>query len=203
MEKVVIIKYNAGNTQSVIYALERLGIEPLVTDEPEAILSADRVIFPGVGEASTAMNYLKARGLDKLIVSLRQPVLGTCIGMQLLCRHSEENYTTCMGVFDVDVKKFQAGQSGLKIPHTGWNNLSETKGELFASLPETPFVYYVHSYYAPLCEYTIARTDYTQPFSAALQKDNFYALQFHAEISGETGSRMLENFLKIEIPVLI
>jgi glutamine amidotransferase len=201
MEKVVIIKYNAGNTQSVIYALERIGIQPVLTDEPEEILSADRVIFPGVGEASSAMNYLKARNLDKLITSLKQPVLGTCIGMQLLCRHSEENNTTCMGVFDVDIKKFDAAKG--KVPHMGWNNLYETQTDLLKNLPESAYVYFVHSFYAPVCEYTIAKTDYIQPFSAALQKDNFYALQFHTEISGEVGSKILENFMKVEVGSLV
>jgi imidazole glycerol-phosphate synthase subunit HisH len=192
---VVIIRYNAGNTQSVIFALQRLGIEPLLTDNPEQILAADKVIFPGVGEASTTMNYLRARKLDKLIVSLRQPVLATCIGMHLLCRHSEENNTDCMGIFEVAIKKFKS--EDLKIPQIGWNNLHTVKTPLMKNLPEEKYVYFVHSYYAPVCEYTIATADYEQPFSAALQKDNFYALQFHAEISSKTGSKILQNFLEI------
>jgi imidazole glycerol-phosphate synthase subunit HisH len=195
--QIVIIRYNAGNTQSVIYALERLGITPLLTDDPEEIQAADRVIFPGVGEASTSMKYLKERGLDKIILSLRQPVLATCIGMQLLCRHSEENNTDCLGIFDVGVKKFQPPPDGekIKIPHTGWNTLEDTKSSLFAGLPKQAFVYYVHSFYAPVCEYTIATTTHGQPFSAALRKNNFFALQFHTEISGKTGEKILENFL--------
>ncbi|MBC8112383.1 MAG: imidazole glycerol phosphate synthase subunit HisH [Verrucomicrobia bacterium] len=192
---IAIIRYNAGNTQSVIFALQRLGIEPLLTDNPEQILAADKVIFPGVGEASTTMNYLRARKLDKLIVSLRQPVLATCIGMQLLCRHSEENNTDCMGVFEVDIKKFKS--EDLKIPQIGWNNLRAVKTPLMKDLPEEKYVYFVHSYYAPVCAYTIATADYEQPFSAALQKDNFYALQFHAEISSKTGSKILQNFLEM------
>ncbi|OIN57223.1 imidazole glycerol phosphate synthase subunit HisH [Arsenicibacter rosenii] len=194
--KTVIIKYNAGNVQSVMYALDRIGASYLLTDDEAEIRSADKVIFPGVGEASTAMAYLRARGLDKLIPSLKQPVLGTCIGMQLLCRYSEENDTTCMGVFDVDIRRFP-GDLGLKVPHVGWNNINDLKGPLTKGLPENAFMYFVHSYCADVCDYTVATCDYGRPFSAMLQKDNFYAAQFHAEISGNVGQRILENFLTL------
>nr|WP_293838344.1 imidazole glycerol phosphate synthase subunit HisH [uncultured Arsenicibacter sp.] len=194
--KTVIIKYNAGNVQSVMYALDRIGASYLLTDDEADIRSADKVIFPGVGEASTAMAYLRARGLDQLIPSLKQPVLGTCVGMQLLCRYSEENDTTCMGVFDVDVRRFP-GNLGLKVPHVGWNNINDLKGPLTEGLPESAFMYFVHSYCADVCDYTVATCDYGRPFSAMLQKDNFYAAQFHAEISGNVGQRILENFLKL------
>ena len=192
--KTVIIKYNAGNVQSVMYALDRLGVEYLWTDDETEIRSADKVIFPGVGEASTSMNYLRERGLDKVIPSLRQPVLGTCVGMQLMCRHSEENDTTCMGIFDIAVKRFQSAT--LKVPHVGWNTIFDFKSPLTQGLPDQSYVYFVHSYYAELSNYTIAKTDYVAPFSAMLQRDNFYAAQFHAEISSKAGSLILENFLK-------
>jgi len=199
MSKIVIIKYNAGNTQSVSYALERLGIMPLITDQPNEIRSADKVIFPGVGEASSAMNYLKERGLDEVIKGLKQPVLGICVGLQLLCKHSEENDVACMGVFDVAVKRFQPeGQpQKFKVPQMGWNKLHSLEGKLFAGLPSESYVYFVHSYYAALSPYTIAKTDYIHDFSAALHKDNFYALQFHTEKSGEVGGKILENFLNL------
>ncbi|RRA98566.1 imidazole glycerol phosphate synthase subunit HisH [Larkinella rosea] len=194
--KTVIIKYNAGNVQSVMYALERIGASYLLTDDEAEIRSADKVIFPGVGEASTAMAYLRQRGLDKVIPSLKQPVLGTCVGMQLLCRYSEEGDTTCMGVFDVDVRRFPA-QPGFKVPHTGWNSLNNLKGPLTGGLPENPYVYFVHSYCADISPETTAVCEYVRSFSAMLQKDNFYAAQFHAEISGNIGQRILENFLKL------
>lgn len=194
--KTVIIKYNAGNVQSVMYALERLGASYLLTDDEAEIRSADKIIFPGVGEASTAMAHLRERGLDKLIPTLKQPVLGTCIGMQLLCRYSEENNTTCMGVFDIDVRRFPAHQN-LKVPHTGWNNLTNLTGPLTAGLPEHAYVYFVHSYAADVCAHTTAVCDYGRPFSAMLQKDNFYAAQFHAEISGNIGQQVLKNFLNL------
>ncbi len=200
MSKIVIIKYNAGNTQSVSYALERLGVMPLITDHPDEIRSADKVIFPGVGEASSAMNYLKERKLDDVIKSLKQPVLGICVGLQLLCKHSEENDTTCMGIFDVNVKRFMPEKSSLqkfKVPQMGWNKLHSLEGKLFEGLPLESYVYFVHSYYAEISAYTIAKTDYVHDFSAALHKDNFYALQFHTEKSGEVGAKILENFLKI------
>ena len=193
--KTVIIKYNAGNVQSVMYALERIGAGYLWTDDEQEIRTADRVIFPGVGEASTAMAYLREKGLDRIIPTLKQPVLGTCVGMQLLCRSSEENNTTAMGIFPVDVKRFPAGDQ--KVPHVGWNNLTDLRSELTAGMSDNPYVYFVHSYAAPVCEYTVATCEYMVPFSAMLQKDNFYAAQFHAEISGKEGQQILENFLKL------
>ena len=194
--KIAIIKYNAGNVASVMYALDRIGMNYSWTDEEEEIRTADKVIFPGVGEASTAMAYLREKQLDRLIPTLKQPVLATCIGMQLLCKHSEENDTTCMGVFDVAIKRFQS--SDLKIPHVGWNSI-EAQGQnpLMKGLNASEYVYFVHSYYAPLNPYTSAICDYVQPFSAMLQKDNFYAAQFHAEISGQAGQRVIENFLAL------
>ncbi|MEY4383053.1 MAG: Imidazole glycerol phosphate synthase subunit HisH [Bacteroidota bacterium] len=194
--EIAIIKYNAGNVQSVMYALDRIGVKYRWTDDEKTIQSADKVIFPGVGEASTAMAYLREKGLDQLIPSLKQPVLATCIGMQLLCKESEENNTTCMGVFDVPVKRFVS--SDLKIPHVGWNSI-QTQGEnaLMQGLKKEEFVYFVHSYFAPVNPYTTAVCDYTQPFSAMLQKDNFYAAQFHAEISGMAGQKIIQNFLAL------
>jgi glutamine amidotransferase len=199
--KTVIIKYNAGNVQSVMYALERLGASYLLTDDEAEIRSADKVIFPGVGEASTAMAYLRKRGLDKLIPSLKQPVLGTCVGMQLMCRYSEENETTCMGIFDIDVRRFPAlhkdGEPRLKVPHTGWNSIHTLQGPLTEGLTENAYVYFVHSYAADVCPQTTAICDYVRPFSAMLHRDNFYAAQFHAEISGNVGQQILENFLTL------
>ena len=194
--KIAIIKYNAGNVASVMYALDRIGMNYSWTDEEEEIRGADKVIFPGVGEASTAMAYLREKQLDQLIPSLKQPVLATCIGMQLLCKHSEENNTKCMGVFDVEIKRFQSPD--LKIPHVGWNSIEvQGKNPLMKGLKASEYVYFVHSYYAPVNAYTSAICDYVQPFSAMLQKDNFYAAQFHAEISGLAGQRIIENFLAI------
>ncbi len=194
--EIAIIKYNAENVQSVMYALDRIGMKYQWTDDEKVIASADKVIFPGVGEASTAMAYLHEKGLDQLIPSLKQPVLATCIGMQLLCRDSEENNTTCMGVFDVSVKRFVSPD--LKIPHVGWNSI-QAYGEniLMEGLKKEEFVYFVHSYYAPINPYTSATCDYAQPFSAMLQKDNFYAAQFHAEISGIVGQKIIQNFLAL------
>ena len=194
--EIAIIKYNAGNVQSVMYALDRIGMKYQWTDDEHVIRSADKVIFPGVGEASTAMAYLREKGLDQLIPSLKQPVLATCIGMQLLCRDSEENNTTCMGVFDVPVKRFVS--SDLKIPHVGWNSI-QAQGEniLMEGLKKEEYVYFVHSFYAPVNPYTTATCDYAQPFSAMLQKDNFYAAQFHAEISGMAGQKIIQNFLAL------
>jgi imidazole glycerol-phosphate synthase subunit HisH len=199
--KVAIIKYNAGNTQSVIYALNRLGVEPIVTDNPEELQTADKVIFPGVGEASTAMKYLKDRQLDILFPKLKQPVLGICLGLQLMCRHSEENNTQCLNnntqclnIFPIEVKKFPSTD---KVPQIGWNSIKNLKDPLFKGLKENTFVYFVHSYYAELSEYTSAITDYILPYSSAIQKDNFYAVQFHAEKSGQEGSLILKNFLEI------
>ena len=194
--EIAIIKYNAGNVASVMYALDRIGQKYKWTDDPEEIKKADKVIFPGVGEASTAMAYLKEKGLDTLIKGLKQPVLATCIGMQLLCKHSEEGNVDCIGVFDVEVKKFIS--KDLKIPHVGWNSI-KPKGEnpLMKGLKEEEFVYFVHSFYAPVNAYTTAVCEYVQPFSAMLHKDNFYAAQFHAEISGKAGEQILKNFLAL------
>jgi len=191
---VVIIDYNAGNVQSVTYALERLGVSPVLSADPEVIRSADRVIFPGVGEASTAMRFLKERKLNEVIKDLKQPVFGVCLGLQLMCAHSEENNTDCLGIFDVQVKKFEPT---LKVPQMGWNNLEHTTGPLFEGIEADSYVYYVHSYYAETSPYTIATTDYVNTFSAALNKDNFYALQAHPEKSGKIGERILQNFLDI------
>lgn len=179
-----------------MYALDRLGVSYLYTDEEEEIRSADKVIFPGVGEASTTMAYLKSKKLDLLIPSLKQPVLGTCVGMQLMCRHSEENDTDCMGIFDVDVKRFPA-TPGVKVPHMGWNCIYDYQSTLLTGLEEKAYVYFVHSYAPPVCDNTIATCDYIHPFSAMLHRDNFYAAQFHCEISGDIGERILNNFLKM------
>lgn len=192
---VVIVKYNAGNVQSVTYALNRLGVVPLISNEPEVIKSADYVIFPGVGEASTAMRFLKERNLDRLIKDLKQPVFGVCLGLQLMCNHSEENNTNCLGIFDVSVKRFP---KDLKVPQMGWNTIEERSSPLFDGLPPEAYVYYVHSFYAEISTSTIAQTNYILPFSAALQKDNFYALQAHPEKSGKVGEHILKNFLNIK-----
>ncbi len=194
---LAIIKYNAGNVISVENALRRLGIEPVITDDKASLLAADKVIFPGVGEASTTMDYLRRYRLDELIVDLKQPVLGVCIGMQLMCRHSEEGNADCLGIFDTEVKRFQARQPNDKIPQMGWNTLQEMQGPLFAGINPGEYVYYVHSYYAEICTHTIARTDYMLPYSAALHRDNFYAVQFHPEKSSEVGARILNNFLQV------
>ncbi len=195
--KVVIIKYNAGNIRSVSHALERLNVHPLVTDDADEIRSADKVIFPGVGEAGTTMRYLKDKKLDQLIISLKQPVLGICLGLQLMCKHSEERDTQCLDIFPIEVKKFRTETPLVKIPHMGWNEISNFKGPLFKGLNESDFVYFVHSYYAELSKYTIAQTGYIVNYSAALQKDNFYATQFHPEKSANVGSKILENFLML------
>jgi glutamine amidotransferase len=196
--KIVIIKYNAGNIRSVLFALERLGIEATVTDEPELIHSADKIIFPGVGEASTAMSYLRERNLDKLIKDLKQPVLGVCLGMQLLCAHSEENDTECLGIFSEPVKKFIPElQERLKVPQMGWNNIYDLKSPLFEDVPENSYCYFVHGYYAGLGKTTIAKTDYIRPFSSALHKNNFYAVQFHPEKSAKAGEQILKNFIQL------
>ncbi len=195
-----IIKYNAGNVQSVQYALERLGESCVWTDDEKVLRTADRVIFPGVGEASSAMQYLRARGLDGVICSLQQPVLGICLGLQLFCRHSEENDTTCLGLFDVPIRLFSGvaeTSEKLKVPHMGWNEISNLQGPLFTGVAEQSFVYFVHSYYAALGENTIATTHYGTNFSAALQRDNFYAVQFHPEKSGAVGQQILRNFLQL------
>lgn len=194
---VAIVKYNAGNVCSVDYALRRLGVEARLTADETELRKADKVIFPGVGEASTTMAYLHASGLDQVIRSLCQPVLGICLGMQLMCNHSEEGDAQGLGIFDVDVKRFRPQRHEDKIPHMGWNTLSATRGELFAGFDKEEYVYFVHSYYVPLCEGTAAVANYIHPFSAALQKDNFYATQFHPEKSGSVGERILHNFLAL------
>ena len=190
---IAIIKYNAGNIQSVLYALKRLNTEAIVTDDVNLIQQADKVIFPGVGHASAAMQSLKEKGLDDVIKSCTQPVLGICVGLQLLCQHSEEGDTDCIGIFDTKVKRFVAENN--KVPQVGWNNISNLKSDLFKGLAPDPFVYFVHSYYAGLCDDTIATGNYINEYSAALQKDNFYAVQFHTEKSAEVGDRILNNFL--------
>jgi len=202
---IAIIKYNAGNVQSVQYALQRIGVESIVTDDTTVIQNAEKVIFPGVGHAASAMQYLKERALDKLIVSLKQPVLGICLGLQLMCRHSEEGDTDCLGIFDEAVKLFPSPATsglgeignGFKIPQIGWNNIYNYKSVLFNDLPENAFVYTVHSYFAALGNETIATTDYIIPYSAALEKDNFYAVQFHPEKSGTVGELIIKNFINI------
>ena len=192
--QVAIVKYNAGNIYSVINALRRLGVDPLLTDDAELLQKADRVLFPGQGEARGAMEYLKARKLDEVIRSLRQPVLGICVGQQLLCRHSEEGDVDCIGVFDAEVKRFQPVRHEDKVPCMGWNRLTNVKSPLFE---DDSYVYFVHSYYVPLCEDTAATADYILPYSAAMHKGNFYACQFHPEKSGQVGERILKNFLAI------
>lgn len=194
---IVVIKYNAGNIFSVSSALKRLNIEPVVTDDKLLIQQADKVIFPGVGEASTTMKYLRESGLDQTIVALKQPVLGICLGMQLMCRHSEEGYTDCLNIFDVDVIRFLPRNHQDKIPHMGWNTITDLKKPLFDVTLENEYVYFVHSFYVPLSEHTAATTDYIQPFSAALHKENFSATQFHPEKSGSIGERILANFLEL------
>ncbi len=196
---LTIVKYNAGNIQSVLYALERIGTTALVTDDIDEIRSADKVIFPGVGEASTAMQYLKERNLDKVIADLQQPVLGVCLGMQLMCAYSEENDTQCLGIFDEQVKKFAQASPphrGFKVPQVGWNRIYNVKTKLMEGVDDK-YCYFVHSYYASLGNHTIATTDYIQPYSAALHKDNFYGVQFHPEKSADAGEQILKNFITL------
>ncbi len=198
--KVSIVKYNAGNIFSVINAVKRLGIDPLWTDDPEELRTSDRVIFPGQGEASHAMAYLRERGLDKVIAELKNPVLGICIGQQLLCQHSEEGDTDCIGVFPIQVKRFQPVRHEDKVPCMGWQELTlKGDNQLLQGLGEKPFVYFVHSFYCEKCENTIAEADYILPYSAALQKGNFYATQFHPEKSGSVGHKILENFINLQV----
>ena len=191
---IAIIKYNAGNISSVKNALTRLGYESIITGDSEEILNADKVIFPGVGEASSAMKYLNERNLDKTILSIKKPMLGICLGQQLMCTYSEEGSTQCLGVFNTKVKKFPNTEL---VPHMGWNNFSKVKGELFNGLENTNNVYFVHSYYAEINEQTTAVCDYIKPFSAAMQRDNFYATQFHPEKSADIGEQILKNFLNL------
>ena len=193
---VAIVKYNAGNIYSVVNALKRLGIEPSLTDDAEQLQKADRVLFPGQGEAKGAMEYLKARRLDDVIRDLRQPVLGICIGQQLLCRHSEEGNTDCIGIFDAEVKRFQPQRHEDKVPCMGWNRLHSTASPLMQGI-EGEYVYFVHSYYVPLCKDTIATADYILPYSASMHKNNFYACQFHPEKSGRVGEQIIKNFLAL------
>ena len=211
---VAIVKYNAGNIYSVVNALRRMGIDPLLTDDAELLQKADCVLFPGQGHAAEAMEYLKARRLDEVIRNLKQPVFGICVGQQLLCKHSEEGDVDCIGIFDAEVKRFQPVKHEDKVPCMGWNQL-EVRGEklevrseklevrdyqicpIFKDLGENPYVYFVHSYYVPLCKDTAAVADYILPYSASLHKDNFYTCQFHPEKSGKVGEKILENFLQI------
>jgi imidazole glycerol-phosphate synthase subunit HisH len=194
--KLAIIKYNAGNIQSVLYAMERLGVEAEVTDDAEKIKSADKVLFPGVGEASSAMQSLKEKNLDMVIKDLKQPVFGICVGMQLLCVHSEENDTGCLGIVPVGVKRFQSQSQVIKVPQIGWNNIYDLKSDLFKGIQEKSFIYNVHSYYAEDSEYTIAKCDYGIEYAAAVKKDNFYGVQFHTEKSAAIGDQILKNFIE-------
>lgn len=191
--KVSILKYNAGNTTSVQFALERLGVASVVTNNHEEILSSDRVIFPGVGEASSAMKFLQQSGLNEVVLNLKQPVLGICLGMQLMCEHSEEGNTPGLGIFPVHVKKFISVSE--KVPHMGWNTVENMKSSVFRDVDNDTYVYYVHSYYAEICADTIGVTNYVQPYSAALHRGNYYGVQFHPEKSGAAGERILKNFL--------
>ena len=194
---VAIVKYNAGNIYSVVNAMKRLGITPVLTDDAETLQKADRVLFPGQGQAKEAMEYLKTHQLDQVIKNLKQPVLGICVGQQLLCRHSEEGDVDCIGIFDVDVKRFQPTKHEDKVPAMGWNELYDLKSDLYKGFSDSPYAYFVHSYYVPLCEETIASANYILPYSASLHKDNFYTCQFHPEKSGKVGEQILKNFLEL------
>ena len=194
--KLAIIKYNAGNIQSVLNALGRLGVEAEVTDDAHTIRTADKVIFPGVGEASSAMRSLKENNLDNIIKELKQPVLGICVGMQLLCRHSEENDTNCLDIVPVGVKRFSSSFK-LKVPQVGWNNIFQLQSPLFTGVPESSYIYNVHSYYAEDSQYTIAKCEYGLEYAAAVKKDNFYGVQFHTEKSAEVGDKIIKNFLEL------
>jgi len=192
--KLVIVNYGAGNIQSIKFAFKRLGHEAVLSDKTEEIMAADRVVFPGVGEASSAMRKLKASGLDQIIPALQQPVLGICLGMQLMCHSSEEGNTMGLGIFDTDVVRFT---NRVKVPQIGWNQITNLKSDLFKDVIEKDHIYLVHSYYAPICAETIAVSDYEIPYSSALQKDNFYGVQFHPEKSSKVGARILKNFLEL------
>ena len=194
---IAVVKYNAGNIRSVLNALNRLGVEPVLTDDAGVLRKAEHVLFPGQGEAATAMAYLRARNLDQVICSLRQPVLGICIGQQLMCSHSEEGNTDCLGIFPMDVCRFRPQRHEDKVPQMGWNSIHKLKTRLFDGVSEGSFIYNVHSFYVPESPYTIASCEYIQPYSAALNKDNFYSTQFHPEKSGSVGELILKNFLKL------
>jgi glutamine amidotransferase len=196
---VAIVKYNAGNIYSVVNALRRMGIEPLLTDDAETLKKADKVLFPGQGHAGEAMDYLKARRLDEVIRDLKQPVFGICVGQQLLCKHSEEGDTDCIGIFDAEVKRFLPEKHEDKVPCMGWNQLHDLKSPLYRGLNDGDYVYFVHSFYVPTCEETIATADYILPYSASMHKENFYTCQFHPEKSGKVGEKILENFLQLTI----
>jgi glutamine amidotransferase len=199
--KIAIIKYNAGNVQSVSFTLNRLGITPMITDDKDVISSSDKIIFPGVGEAATAMNYLKEKKLDSVIKNLRQPVLGICLGMQLMCGFSEEGNTDCLGIFDQKIKLFRALDSidnlTVKVPKIGWNTIYNLRSALLKNIVNNSFMYFVHSYYAETGANTIASTNYILEYSSALQKNNFYAVQFHPEKSGKAGEQILKNFINL------
>lgn len=195
--KLVMIKYNAGNIRSLQYALERIGVKPVISDNPEEILGADKIIFPGVGEASSAMKYLKDKGLDDVIKQAKQPFLGICLGMQLMCSHSEENDTECLGIFPEKVKLFKSDDASVKIPQIGWNNITSLKTDLFKNIAEASYCYFVHSYFAAQGDDTIATTDYCGLYSSALHKQNYYGVQFHPEKSAKIGETILKNFINI------
>jgi glutamine amidotransferase len=192
--KISVLKYNAGNIQSVKFALNRLGIDPLITDDPNELQTSDKVIFPGVGEASSAMNYLKEKGLDKIIPNLKQPVLGICLGMQLMCKYSEEGNTDCLRIFEQKAKLFKGA---VKVPQIGWNNIYNLKSPLFNGIPENEFQYFIHGYFVEKGKNTIATTNYITEYSSALQKNNFFGVQFHPEKSSKAGEQLLKNFFKL------
>jgi len=195
--QIAIVKYNAGNIYSVVNAMKRLGIEPILTDDPELLSKADKVLFPGQGNAKEAMTYLKAHHLDQVIANLKQPVLGICVGQQLLCKHSEEGDVDCIGIFDAEVKRFSPQRHEDKVPAMGWNEIYDVSTPLLKGLGEHPYTYFVHSYYVPVSNETIATANYILPYSAAMHKDNFYTCQFHPEKSGKIGEQILKNFLEL------
>ncbi|WP_185882563.1 imidazole glycerol phosphate synthase subunit HisH [Blattabacterium cuenoti] len=197
MNKIIIIKYPVGNIQSILFSLERIGVDAIVTNSKKSIQNAEKIILPGVGEASFAMKYLKKNKLDIILSQLKQPVLGICLGMQLLCKTSEESNTNCIGIFDLSIKKFNSKNKKPKIPQIGWNTINDLKSPLFKDIPNDSYQYFVHSYYAPLGQYTIAKTNYIINYSSAINKDNFYAVQFHPEKSSFIGQKILENFIKL------